>query len=145
MKGRRKPKLTLKDVVRDIFKYRDIEFKDFEFFYWRDFEGFGNPEPVFIKDLSNGLLDGEYSLEADVAQISNIDEVPFKILDFFVVATFKGNRWIGITFDSTSFNEEYSPHPGQNRKEYFKNRRTIIIENIKEALEILSLFFNRYN
>lgn len=144
MKDRRKPTLTLISVIREIFKYRGMEFKDFKFYYWRDFEGYGNPEPISITDLSNGLSDGEYSLEASVVQISNIDEDSFQILDFFVVATFKGNKWYGITFDSTSYNEEYSPHPGQIKEEYFKNRRMKIIENTTEALKILSLFFNRY-
>lgn len=142
MKDRRKRGLTLGDVVRDIFKYRDIEFTDFKFVYWRDFEDYGNPEPVPITGLSNGLLDGKYSLMTDIAQISNIDKDSFKMLDFCAISAFKGNRWYGITH--TSSDEEYFPHPGQTDEEYFKNREKKINENIKEALEILSLFFNRY-
>jgi len=142
MEDRRKYRLTLKDAVKGLFGYREIEFADFKFIYWRDFEGFGNPEPVFITDFSNGLLDGKYSLNTATAQISNIDEASFKISDFNAVATLKGNKWYGITY--TSSGEEYSPHPEQTDEEYFENRAKIIKQNIKEALEILSLFFNRY-
>ena len=142
MKERRKQKITLEEVVKVIFRHKDMELNNFEFVYWRDFEDYGNPEPVRISDISNGLLDGKYSLMADVAQISNIDEDSFKILNFCATSAFKEDKWYDITY--TSSGEEYFPHPGQADDEYFENRAKIIKENIKEALEILTLFFNRY-
>lgn len=142
MEGRRKQKLTLEEVIEVIFRHKDIELKNFEFVYWRDFEDYGNPEPIRISDISNGLLDGKYSLMADTAQISNIDEDSFKVLNFCAIAAFKVDKWYDITY--TSPDEEYFPHPEQTDEEYFENRAKIIKENIKEALEILTLFFNRY-
>lgn len=142
MEERRKQKLTLKDVIGVIFRHKDIELENFNFVYWRDFEDYGNPEPVLISDISNGLLDGKYSLMAATAHISNIDEDTFKILNFCAIATFKGDKWYGITY--TSSGEEYYPHPEQTDEEYFENRTKTIKVNIEEALEILSLFFNRY-
>ena len=131
--------ITLKDLVIDIFKRRGIELEDdSDLYYWKDYEGYGNPEPVSITDLSNGIVDGEYSIDAKIAQISGIDEVPFTISDFFVVANLKGGKWYGITYYSTSFDEEYSPHPGQTSEEYFKKRRENINERIKNALDLLT-------
>jgi len=135
-------KFTFDEIVKEVFKYKNIEFNKFKFIYWRDFGGYGEPEPTYITGFSNGLVEGKYSLMTATAQISNIDKGFFGILNFCAVATFIRNDWTDVihSFDDL----EYLPHSKQTDEEYFLKRENEINENIKEALKVLSMFFNMY-
>lgn len=132
-------------IVRDVFKYKDIEFEAFKFLYWRDYDGYGKPEAIDIKgflDFPAGLVEGKYSLLINTAKITNIDENPFDISDVYIVTKFMKNIWSAVTLDFEYL--EYWPYSGQAEIEHLTEIENKITENIKEALQILSMFFTRY-
>lgn len=133
---------TFDEIVKSVFKYKNIEFEEFDFVHWRDFDGWGQPEQIYITDFSNRLVEGRYLLITPTAQISNIDKNLFTIPNFRASATFIKNNWIDVVywFDY----EDFSSDSKKRSEEYFLKEENKIKENIKEALKVLSMFFNMY-
>lgn len=131
-------------IVKNIFKYKDTEFEEFKFVYWRDYGGYGKPEAIYIKgflDFPAGLIEGKYSLLIPTAKITNIDENSFDISGVYIVAKFMNNVWSEITLDFEYL--EYWPCSGRAEIEHLTERENKITENIEEALQLLSMFFIR--
>jgi hypothetical protein len=132
-------------IIRDIFKFKDVEFEGFKFVYWRDYDGYGRPEAIDIKgflDFPAGLVEGKYSLLIGTAKITNIGENSFDISKVYIVAKFMKNIWSEMTLDFEY--SEYWPCSEEAEIEHLTERENKITENIKEALQILSMFFIRF-
>lgn len=145
MLNENKDRFSFEEIIRNVFKYKDIEFEKFKFVYWRDYGGYGKPDPIYIKgfsDFPNGLVGGKYSLLINIAKITNVDENPFSILDVYVVSKFMENNWSEMTLDFEY--SEYWPHSDQADLKHLTERESKIKENIKESLQILSIFFSKY-
>lgn len=136
-------KFTFDDIVREVFKYRNIEFGKFKFKYWRYHGGREKLGQIDVSGFSNnGFTEGKYSLLTGTAQISAMDKGPFEILNFCVSAKFIKNKWTDVKhkFDDL----DYWRQSTQTNEAYLLERENKINENIKESLKMLHMFFNMF-
>ena len=150
MKNKRQ-KITLDNIIKEIFAIAGINFERVDFLYWKEVEGRPDPVPKFIESLPeffDNLVDGrKYQIIIKDAKISRIEQNPFSIPEIFVETSYDHNEWseLKVYDDYEDFcNEDRSAQDIYGRLHKLKARFKDLLQFLLMVLGATKAIDNKY-